>query len=780
MNLLELQQRANVLVQKVNEYEASLTGTEIDETDTLNQHKYADLYCLRPVMKLLFGADANEKLSRTLDNDVNLRAFASSAPAWNSTFNLLSYRPDTITLEAINNTYTISGFTIDKLQGNTSTELHITDIKFPITGNLTVADNRYSNYFLFLNGTSTTNGMAFYSLNALYLRMFDDARAVQLTDIYNRTGFIGTMQFSLKFWLENPTDNRLTVQAYNISYTYQGQSYHIAQSGTGKVSTGYITSIINPSGIASIGSVYITNPSGFDVDYQSDRHEFMNNIDMYNQYNMCQLDVTQNSITSKTDRVRLGINNSYSSNIADALVTESQVANIFNWNTTSTETIINNTMSVNRQVPGIVCYYLGNNYNSTYTATIPYAPQTDNINSINYGNPPYYGAFYRSGTDISESQVGLSMGAEACRIFMPGLNYTRGKLESPQQIWQPDRKIGDDNINLGFNWQGRAIYHELVFKNRRAGCSDADVDFIPGYTDVPDNDPQGLATRFALAQQKPYYYNRPWFNELDSLYGLDASKLADYIIGTSETTGGQAVFNKSKFIIVGSANISDEGILGPCSETSYVQASNIFNSKCPDNFTIYGPTFEVLEKSRYNSLESFNLKSNSDVPQNGLSFLINTGLSEIVTSSADFFLQNSITKQTNQQAQNSYTSISPDSEKPLPLGTFQEVKHISKVGDIYTLTLEIYSNGTKFTSTALTNYAETFQGMLADYNLVFKNRYSDADKYFSNFDLSTIKIVNDDTGEIIWTPLGITSMNDEEFYKTYRLDYDTWAKALGQ
>lgn len=83
MDLLELQQRANVLVDKVNQYEESLTGLELDENQVINEHKYVDIFCLRPVLKLLFGKDVSEKLSRTTVNDNPLRLYLSSAPANN-------------------------------------------------------------------------------------------------------------------------------------------------------------------------------------------------------------------------------------------------------------------------------------------------------------------------------------------------------------------------------------------------------------------------------------------------------------------------------------------------------------------------------------------------------------------------------------------------------------------------------------------------------------------------------------------------------------------------
>jgi hypothetical protein len=360
MNLLELQQRANILVDKVNQYEASLTGTELDENQVLNQHTYADIFCLRPVLKLLFGKDVSDKLSRTLENDIELPLVSSTAPAWNTFFNF------------------------------------------------------------------------------------------------------------------------------------------------------------------------------FNQEVTSNQHEFIQNIDTYNSSNMLMLDTQQYTLTDRDTAISLGIRYSYGANIGDALVTESQVSNLFNWNTTNDTTVRNNTQTTNRQVPGIVLYYLGNDYNGVYTATIPYSRVLSNINTVNDNNPPLYGAYYDS-SDVTKSQVGLDMGAECCRIFIPGCNYLGGKLISPQQIWQPDRKVGDDNIGYGYNWQGNAVYHELVFKNRRSGCSNNGVDFIPGLDTIPDNDVQGLATRAVLAQMKNYYYNRPWFNELNSLYGVDTSKLVNSIKNAATT-----------------------------------------------------------------------------------------------------------------------------------------------------------------------------------------------------------------------------------------------------
>lgn len=360
MDLLELQQRANVLVDKVNQYEENLTGLELDENQVINEHTYVDIFCLRPVLKLLFGKDISEKLSRTTVNDIDFNLISSSAPANNTT-------------------------------------------------------------------------------------------------------------------------------------------------------------------ISFFGNIYSTV-----------EHPFVQNIDMWNNYNMTQLDIQQLKEMTRQEAIEKGIGLSYSSNIKDALVTESQVANLFNWNTTSDVLTKNNTYTFNRQVPGLVLYYLGNGYDGTYTATIPYNPVSVNINYVNFNTPPLYGAYYDN-TDITKSQVGLEMGAECCRVFLPGCNFFGGRLLSPQQIWQPDKRVGEANANLGYNYQGKALYHELAFKQRRTGCQDADVDFTEALRAVPDNDPQGLATRLALSHQKEYYFNRPWFKELNSYASnLDSSSnLANKIIENS-------------------------------------------------------------------------------------------------------------------------------------------------------------------------------------------------------------------------------------------------------
>ena len=87
MDYYELQQRANKLVENVNNYEASLTGSSANENTLLDEHKYVDIFSLRPVFKRLFADTTENRLSTTLLNDIDINLISSFAPAPNITFN---------------------------------------------------------------------------------------------------------------------------------------------------------------------------------------------------------------------------------------------------------------------------------------------------------------------------------------------------------------------------------------------------------------------------------------------------------------------------------------------------------------------------------------------------------------------------------------------------------------------------------------------------------------------------------------------------------------------
>lgn len=571
MDLLELQQRANVLVDKVNQYEESLTGLELDENQIINEHTYVDIFCLRPVLKLLFGKDVSEKLSRTTVNDIDFNLISSNAPA--------------------NNT-TISFF-----------------------------ENTYS-----------------------------------------------------------------TVE-----------------------------------------------------------HPFVQNIDMWNNYNMTQLDIQQLKEMTRQEAIEKGIGLSYSSNIKDALVTESQVANLFNWNTTSDVVTKNNTYTFNRQVPGLVLYYLGNGYDGVYTATIPYNPVSSNINYVNFNTPPLYGAYYDK-SDITKSQVGLEMGAECCRIFLPGCNFFGGRLLSPQQIWQPDRRVGEANINLGYNYQGKALYHELVFKQRRTGCEDADVDFTEALSTVPDNDPQGLATRLTLSHQKDYYYNRPWFTELNNYLNNSSasSNLADEINKASKIIYYDAG-DYADFITVDTGLTVNNGVISGFSTTKYASITN--NSTYKNNNTYI---FDFTTGSNVSSTQNI---FHSE-------YFLNLEVSN-----------NQLTSYSWSGSTNTLISIEPNKHYKIKVVVSNSnTKTFYRINDDNTETqlLVMTDSGMSFNNT--------------DYSsLIGLSSYNHEGPFLGTMDFKNCSIQlsgSEDVIPFIEIVEKTRPMTDDEFYNSYKLDYNTFADAL--
>lgn len=61
MNLTELQNRANILVEAVNEYESNLTGITVDENEILEQHIYLDTHSLCSIFNYIFGKNWSDK-----------------------------------------------------------------------------------------------------------------------------------------------------------------------------------------------------------------------------------------------------------------------------------------------------------------------------------------------------------------------------------------------------------------------------------------------------------------------------------------------------------------------------------------------------------------------------------------------------------------------------------------------------------------------------------------------------------------------------------------------
>lgn len=556
MNLFELQTRANILVDKVNEYESSLTTNNIDEEEVLAQQKYVDIYSLRPVLKLLFGDNVSDKTDRVLLNNKSLPIYASTAPMWNTKFNLLGkdstfVEPD-FEQPVLSSNGTLGGNSFAVACSSYYQESINRDAYNATVISLDMDNSRWQSY----NGRSLPQYLIYYNPQPIRLTI------LQL--------FCAWPAAPQDFEIQGSNDNSTytTIKSFT-DYIWDGSVHNIEINETNsyKYYRLYITKTRygNSHELAMVGYMKLIGKlpgSGQPAtwDFSSDKHEFMSNIDMLNAHNMIQLDATQKSLEYNNEvysdeelRTKQGINYLYSSNIQDAVATESQIANMFKWNTTTSSEIPDNTITTYSQVPGIVMYYIGQGgYDFYNTPTISHSDGST-LNSISTGAPVYSGGLYLAepyknvphstywvwsqegqGALIIDSYDNLHF---SLKQFIPGTHYAQGRLESPQQIFipEPDPPVWESSGGtMKYNiterqYQGHALYHELVFKGRRSGAKENEFDFIPTLESVADNDPQGLATRLALAKNKDYYVNRPFFEELSTEYEYDSSKLADLI-----------------------------------------------------------------------------------------------------------------------------------------------------------------------------------------------------------------------------------------------------------
>lgn len=767
MDYLELQQRANQIVSKVNEYEAGLAKYEITEADILAEHKYADLYTLRAVMNLLFGSTVDQKCDRSLNIPTDLRLFASTVPMWNTTFNLIpkeistSYYNSILTVvgDPTNNDGIVSGLT------NGSKYMYISSGNYPssdfkeVVLVFTPSETIYSNE-IWIDGHTR-----------MYLSQLSASLAAWNTlnnDYQNILDITANTTYYIKI-----VKNEISSTQYRIDYyqsTNQGTSWTlitaITQNKNDNIgNVGVFGSERSPfngqfTGQANLREsyykldgddtkhyLYESKITGVDYEVKSDKHEFISDIDALNNYNLIHLDALENTVTSRDQRIKQGINYSYSSNIADALVTESQVVNMFKWNTTDPNTISNNTLTLNRQVPGIVVYTIGPDYDKFYTSTIGYNPTTSKFNAVNYGNPATYGSYYRN-DDVKYSQYShetptFASEFASCKVFMTGMNYTRGKLESPQQIWQPAEKYGDDNIGYGYNRQGQATYHELVFKNRRKGSGANNADFTPAKSDIPDNDPQGLALRSVLAQQRDFYNGRPWFKELDVLYGANMSKFAANINQSSKLGSGSGSFDRGKFNITGSPTLSDTGILSNFSTSNYVTI-NIPPINTNSEVEITLPKFNFTNNIIGGSYDPVFGFSRSD----GYGF----NISGIATS---------------------YVTINQFDASSESTGIFAEGVNLNGKQAI----LKISNN---IIYLVVDNQEYTTKTLDANMTLPITLYIGKVDSSDATFDLSPLRIVVDGVEVFTAKAASETYMTDQDFYNNYKLSYDTYAESLNQ
>ena len=796
MNYLELQTRANLIVDKVNLYEESLTKEKRLESDLLNMHKYCDTFCIRPLIKLLLGDTIQTKLSRTLSNDIQIPIYASSAPMWNTKFGLLDPQPDVANYD-FNSTNFINTADYDN---STAIANNFTTTKY-IISKTAQSSLEYDIYVKFkINKNSANNRQLVGQGDGLQLSITPD-NTIQ-SWVRTSSSWAGTIvkikenaelnkwyivrakhdKYStgkVTFYLSEDNGQSYTLIAEQQRYCESVQKYLIF-GGRNDNTTSTSTTVTDPAididfdlsetkvkegNISIVNKDYTTLatltsyiPSNVHDIYNVDQHEFMNSIDLYNKHNMITLDQKQALVADRDTRIKQGINYSISSNIQDALVTESQVANVFDWNTTTDEDLLNNTQTTFRQVPGIVLYYLGNGYDNTFSANVG-CNDSKYLNSITFNKPCSYGVMYMDGSndtthlyeryrfELRNSQrndnwfsggTGGNDHGAVCRIFMPGCTYTRGKLESPQQIWQPIRgsEVETDGNRYwttnGINYQGRAIYHELVFKSRRKGTSALELDFVPGLEEIPDNDPQGFATRLALAKQKDYYINRAWFNELDVENKFDSSLLADKIEEYEITTTN---INSSIVNLVGNPTIDDKCNVSNFSASNYVTVTK--GSKIPDKTTW---TLSFTTPS--------NVKDGTQYIANGIasSLFINQG------GELRFYTTSG----------NTVTMVEPNTK--------------------YKLKIVVSENKVEFFVNDSTTAAYTYTGTYttdATVKLGFNN--DSTPQYFKGiFHLDECSVLDTEKVVTNFTSKDTHKLTDSEFYNNYKLDYNTYADVFNQ
>lgn len=235
------------------------------------------------------------------------------------------------------------------------------------------------------------------------------------------------------------------------------------------------------------------------------------------------------------DGYSVGWNNITCVNIADALVTESQVVNLMDTNVIQFHSEVNWQGSNDVLKNNISC---SNNYFGIYLFSNETNTSTGSPIRLDITGAPSGGANQITTTifgSANQENPNVSIGNNfQLKLFLPDASaiWSNSKSAIGQKYCY---HYSNEEVNRGFvsnNKPAQQTYFELAFKRRRAGCKAAGLDFIPTLSTIMDNDPQGLATRFALAQCKPYYRGRPWFEELDELYtenGEYQAKLADAI-----------------------------------------------------------------------------------------------------------------------------------------------------------------------------------------------------------------------------------------------------------
>ena len=215
----------------------------------------------------------------------------------------------------------------------------------------------------------------------------------------------------------------------------------------------------------------------------------------------------------------------------DSILTESQISNLTNKMTGMFRASSGKRLHL-AQLEGIL-YITGASYYPPNESEVVYLP----ILSYNgYSYPSAEQIIYSNGKNANSgnkayTKYGTNYHSYRLKYYVP-MNTRFGSTFTPEKLQINKFYKSTHNYHIPENKLPLVLYFEMCFKRRRPGCKALGLDFVPAKSDVVDNDPQGLATRLALAQTKPYYVGRCFFPELEQYYTEDGyyqRKLADKI-----------------------------------------------------------------------------------------------------------------------------------------------------------------------------------------------------------------------------------------------------------
>ena len=440
MNYCELQERANALVQLANEYEQDLPSTTIDEYETIAQHKYADLECLRAVFDWIFCGMTRRKSNTTLENKTNAQIICQFIPSAFSTTPSSPYGYNQF-MEKFNSTTSSTATGVNRIYNwfrpqslgivnDAVIQPVTTRCRSAITSAYTGLCELYQDWEIYQNGSIV--GSVFITRGNVSDTMITEGQVVHKT--------IQDISSGLLYGLKNNTAYRSLGSYYN----------HIAPA---------YGDYANPG-------AYLITPQDAGVDLSSYPCFWPSGAKVFS----------------------LGVKN----RIYYGFSEHKRDYNL--------ESTYNNFYAL---------WYMGGRTGDRGTFGERYEIQF----------------WTHTGNHMSNSAVHEHWG-----IYSSSSRLTLDDTTHP--CWIRNGIDSQGNPILPDSARPYCIYFELAFKRRRPGCKDLGLDFLPSVDTVIDNDPQGLATRLALAQCKPYYYGRLFWTELEQYYspeGTMQAALADLI-----------------------------------------------------------------------------------------------------------------------------------------------------------------------------------------------------------------------------------------------------------